>query len=150
MGLFSGIKNNYHKAQAATVAQTIIQQQAELGLMECPPDLAGPMANKLVQTCWDHQPDTFEGKFGQRPHKLTTAATAFATAALAIQRPELKNGMAMCLGVILAEVEKNGAMYPFNSMDSQLLERAAEVFHEVAEEHAASSPLSSELETLSS
>lgn len=147
MGLFSGIKNNFHKAQAATVAQTIIKQQSERGLMECPPKLAGQMAHKLVEACWARQPDVYEGKFGQRPHKLTTAATAFATAALAVKRAELKLGMAMCLGIILTEVEQNRPMYPLNSMDDQLLTQAAEVFHEVTGEQA-NSPLASELDSV--
>jgi len=130
MALFSGIKSTYKKSEAAVVVQNLLEHQAKAGLFELEP---ASLANKLVATVWDQKPDVFDGKFGQRPHKITVAASALANG-IHLFGDDDPNGYALILslGNILSELEVNGRLYPLNSLDLKLLEDAASTFAGIA------------------
>ncbi|MCL5668515.1 MAG: hypothetical protein M1392_00605 [Gammaproteobacteria bacterium] len=129
MGLFSGIKSNYKKSEAAVVVQNLLEHYE---LLDLGPSL---MANKLVAAIWEEKPDVFSGKFGQRPHKLTVAAAALANGIHLFEKNDLNRSvLALSLGTILSEIEVNGGLYPLNSLDRQLLEEAQAGFFKVAGE----------------
>lgn len=130
MGLFSGIKNTYQKSIAAVVVQNLLEHQAKAENFDGDP---ASVANKLVAEVWDHKPDIFNGKFGQRPHKLAVAAAALANGIHMFEESDSnRNALILSLGNILSEIEVNGRLYPLNSLDHQLLEDAQAKFLEVA------------------
>ena len=132
MGLFNGIKNTYKKSEAAVVVQNLLEHQASFGLFDHDP---ARFANQLVQRAWDSKPDIFAGKFGQRPHKLSTAAIALALGyRLMSESDRNRDALLISLGIILADLKKNAMLYPFNGVDEHLLERAVAVYQEAAEE----------------
>lgn len=131
MGLFSGIKNNYKKSEAAVVVQNLLEHQQKIGLFDANP---GSTATRLVGDLWDARPDIFNGNFGQRPHKLTVAAAALASG-LRSQWPNEsdRNAILVCLGIVLSEVERNGSLYPFNGVDERLIALSLARFQEEAD-----------------
>jgi hypothetical protein len=132
MGLFSGVKNTYRKSEAAVVIQNVLENQVRRGLFTSDPAMA---ANRLVEGVWRDKSDLFEGKFGQRPHKLSVAiaALSFAVASGPKSHPN-RDGFVLAFVTLLKEVETNGRLYAFNGVDNFLLERAAEVFGKLAAE----------------
>lgn len=126
MTIFSRIKDNYKKSEAAVVVQNLLEIQAKIGYFGHDP---AKFATVLIQSAWDEKPDIFGGKFGQRPHKLAVAAIALSRG-LSLCRHDDPHRMALLasLGKVLAEVHTNAGFYPFNNLDSTLLEAAGEVF----------------------
>jgi len=146
MGLFSGIKSTYKKSEAAVVVQNLLEHQARVGLFDLDP---AKSATTFTQLVWDSKPDVFNGKFGQRPHKIVVAASALANATQLFDRNDLNgDAVVISLGNILSEIEANGRLYPFNSLDDQLLEGAVATFVEISQE-LENSPLSGEIDKLS-
>lgn len=132
MGLFSGIKNTYKKSEAAVVVQNLLELQANVGLFDLDP---AKFANKLVGIAWDSKPDVFNGKFGQRPHKMTVAASALANGIELFDDDDLnRNALVLSLGNIVSELATNGRLYPFNSLDHQLLEVSMSIYVEIIQE----------------
>lgn len=130
MGIISGIKNTFKKSEAAVVVQNLLEHQSGAGLFDGDPARS---ATLLVEAAWQTRPDVFDGKFGQRPHKLSVAAIAFANA-VQRSRPDNPNrdAFGLCLGMLLSEAESNGSFYPLTSMDHHLLSDAAAVFSALA------------------
>ena len=136
MGLFSGIKSTYKKSEAAVVVQNLLEHQAKVGFLDLDP---AKLANKLVEVVWDSKPDVFDGKFGQRPHKITVAASALANGIELFEDGDLnRDALVLSLGNILSELETNGRLYPFNSLDHQLLDASISIFAEIAKESSKS------------
>lgn len=135
MGLFGGIKDTYRKSEAAVVVQNLLETQVNSGLFEMDP---ARFANKLVQVTWDSKPEIFNGKLGQRPDKVTTAAMSLLTGITLMGKDDLnRNALMLCLGNLLAEIERNASLYSFNKIDEKLLSNAAHAFSEISEEFVA-------------
>ncbi|HET6913708.1 MAG TPA: hypothetical protein VFH71_10275 [Rhodanobacteraceae bacterium] len=131
MGLFSGIKDTFKMSEAAVVVQNLLEHQAKCGLFDLSP---AAYATELVGKVWQGKPDVFGGKFGQRPHKISTAAVALGFGYSRMREDDLnRNAVLLALGMLLAEVERNGNLYPLNSLDHQLLENVAKRFAEAVE-----------------
>ncbi len=136
MGIFGGIKNTYKKSEAAAVVQNLLEHQASVGLFSLDP---AKLATKLTGAVWDSKPDVFNGKFGQRPHKITVAASALASGIGLFDVSDLnRNALVLSLGNLLSELETNGRLYPLNSLDHQLLEASISTFTEIVEEFSES------------
>lgn len=132
MGLFSGIKSNWKKSEAAVIIQNLLEIQQKAGLLNLDP---AKTANTLIGNVWETMPDVFDGKFGQRPHKLSVAVAALATGIKTLRLFEDDQvSLLIALGTALREVETNGSFYPFNSIDNRLLTSAAELFVEITKE----------------
>ncbi|WP_447904164.1 hypothetical protein [Stenotrophomonas geniculata] len=132
MGLFSAIKDNFKKSEAAVCVQNLLEQQQRIGYFTGNP---ANFANVIVQAAWDDRPDIFSGKFGQRPHKIAVTAVALSRA-LSVSREGDANRVALlaCLGTALSEAHMNAGFYPFNNLDMTLIEAAGEVFIEKGNE----------------
>lgn len=130
MGLFRGIKDTYKKSEAAVIVQNLLEHQVSIGTFDDDP---AKLANQLVGKVWESLPDVFGGKFGQRPHKISVAATSLVHGieTLDKQSPS-RAGLVFSLGALLNEVNTNGSFYPFNSTDLRLLNMSAEIFSEEA------------------
>ena len=135
MGLFSGIKSTYKKSEAAVVVQNLLEIQAQVGLLELDP---AKLANQLVGSVWDAKPDIYDGRFGQRPHKISVAASALARGALESTPSSYRDALVISLGNILSELEVNGGFYPLNSMDHTLIELAVKVLEDLSNEPSVS------------
>lgn len=145
MRLFSGIKDTFKKSEAAVVVQNLLEMQQKSGLFDSDPATS---ATKLIDAIWTKSPHLFDGRFGQRPHKISLAASAFANAieVLGNTNPN-SNCFAICLGNIINEVSVNGKLYPLNNLDMDLLNSAAKIFAKFSEDLAAS-PLGREVNRL--
>lgn len=114
MGLFSGIKDNYKKSEAAVVVQKLLEIQANAGMLSLPP--AG-LATKLVDAVWSERPAVFGGKYGQRPFKMSVAATALANGVLMFEdEMTTRNALLLSLGNIFSEIEVNRRLYPLTML----------------------------------
>lgn len=145
MILFSWIKDNWKKSEAAVVVQNLLELMAAAGLFE---QDAAKVANTLVSRVWDSDATLFAGSNGQRPHKLAVAAVAFAYTLddMPLEGPNVPP-FALGLGKILDEVGKNGYRYPFSALDTMLLSGAAGVFTSVYRQ-LGDTPLGQELEEI--
>jgi hypothetical protein len=131
MGLLGGLKSTYAKAEAAVVVQNLLQHQFDIGNLSLDP---AKLANNLVAAVWNAKTDILSGKFGQRPHKIAVAAIALGNGISSFDDNDgTRNVLIISLGNILSEVEVNGRLYPFNSLDGQLFEDAASCFAEALE-----------------
>lgn len=130
MGLFNRAKAALKMSHAAVVVQNLLEHQAKCGLFDLNP---AACANELVSAVWQGKPDVFSGRYGQWPHKISTAAIALAVGVKRMKdgNPN-RNAVLLALGTVLAEVERNGNLYPFTRLDEQLLESAVAVFTEAA------------------
>ena len=140
----SGMVNTFKKSEAAVVVQKLLEIQAIAGLFD--KDCAA-YAQVLVDAAWSEKPTVFDGSFGQRPFKLSVAATALANGLSHLKGntsqvrsdSSTRDALVLSLGNIFLEVETNGNLYPLNSLDHQLLEDAKTVYIEVSEEMTSSS-----------
>jgi len=132
MGLFSGIKDNIKKSEAAVCVQNLLEQQQKIGYFSGNP---ANNANSIVQAAWDERPHVFNGKFGQRPHKISVAAIVLSRAlSLSSEGDPNRFALLACLGTAVAEAHTNASFYPFNNLDMTLIEAAGEVFFEKGNE----------------
>lgn len=132
MSILSGIKSTYKKSEAAVVVQNLLEDKKRIGLLYSEP---AKLATKLVGLAWAAKPDVFDGKFGERPHKITVAACALATGVELFDDADFdRNAIILSLGDILSEVETNGRLYPLNNVDHALLEFAMSIFSKIGEE----------------
>jgi hypothetical protein len=145
MGLFSGITSAYKKSEAAVIVQNLLEYQARFGFLDRDP---AKFANELVSAVWDSKPDVFEGKFGQRPFKITVAASALANGiGLFRDGDPNRDAIVLSLGSILSELETNGRLYPLNSLDGELIEASMATFAEIAKEFS-ESPIATEVDRI--
>lgn len=132
MGFFSGIKDNIKKSEAAVCVQNLLEQQQKIGYFSGNP---ANYANSIVQAAWDERPHVFNGKFGQRPHKISVTAIALSRAlSLSSEGDPNRFALLACLGTAVAEAHTNAGFYPFNNLDMTLIEAAGEVFIEKGNE----------------
>lgn len=142
MPIFKGFKNTYKKSEAAVVLQNLLEMQAKSGLFELNP---ATTANDLIDRVWNDAPHKFDGRFGQRPHKIALAGAALTKAIHSLPfNDTVRNSFCLCLANILSEVEANGSLYPFSNLDFELLSEAASALRANTTD-ALNSPLGEEL-----
>ena len=134
MGLFSGIKDNLNKSEAAVVVQTLFEKHQQNFSLSVPP---AALANKLIESTWNSAPELFNGgKSGARPHKASIAAYSLACAARGANikgtNEEMELAFSMCLGRILRAIERTPESFPFTDIDLRLLEQAQKTFIDLA------------------
>ena len=138
MSIFGGIKNTIKKTEAELILENLLKIQFKAFYIHENPSR---LAEKLVSEVWQSQPDVFDGKFGQRPFKLTAAAAALS---YAIKRLDKDNpnrvALIMSLGNLFSELEVNEKLYPLNSLDHKLLEESLGVLKLEMSEILNSSP----------
>lgn len=124
MRLFGGIISTFKKSEAAIVVQNLLSHQAKIGLFAKDP---AEIATILISNVWNAKPDIFNGKFGKRPHKLSTAAAALSReiAGMDFDHPDFAS-FQICLGNILREYDTNGGLYSLSNIDHSLLKVALE------------------------
>lgn len=126
MGFFSRLNSTYQKSKAAAVVQSLLEEQVRAGMLSLQP---AALANKLTELAWTSYPDVFDGKFGQRPNKITVVACALAKGVEVLNgRNTDKTAVALLLGKVLSELETNGSFYPLSSADHKLLEGPIQTF----------------------
>lgn len=133
MGFFKGIKDNFKKSEAAVVVQNLLEEAAQMEMFQ---GSASKTANLIVGYAWDELSEVLDGRRGLRPHKITVAAVALARAINmedADKAFSYSHTLAFCLSKIIAEVERNGVLYPLNQLDMKLLNAAGEIFAEFAD-----------------
>ncbi|MCE5232945.1 MAG: hypothetical protein ABFC67_07295 [Mizugakiibacter sp.] len=134
MAIFDGIRNNWRKAEAASIVQQLLEHDQKFGLVRRG---AARYANELVGLAWQQSPHLYDGSRGVLPHKVAVAASALAHGAKAAigrdpQDPEAY-ALVVCLGQILQDVEHHDYLYTLNRLDEHLLGSAAQTFSEVSE-----------------
>lgn len=138
MGYFSDATSAYKKSEAAAVVHNLLEHQAKIGLLDADPQ---QLANRLVSLAWEQKPDLFDGKSGQRPHKISVAAAALANGIDQFaQKDTNRPALVLALGTILLEIETNGRLYSLSGVDHTLIEAAAMIFSEMATDHQGEKP----------
>jgi len=136
-------------AEATSVVANLMDECARRGACE-PWTKAkrNAVASRLVAAAWAKDPSLFDGRYGRRPHRVSVAASAFAGA---LCRWEIETTLGeicfLCLGLLLAEIERNGPKYPLTDLDKVLLEGASETFMRVVQK-ADATPLGQEISQL--
>jgi hypothetical protein len=132
MGFFNDAKSVYKKSEAAVVVQNLLEHQAKIGLLDVN---AQQLANRLVTLVWEQKPDIFDGKFGQRPHKISVAAAALANGLDQFAKGDTnRSALVLSLGTVLSEIETNGRLYSLTGVDQTLIEAAAMIFSDAVKE----------------
>lgn len=140
MGILNSIRNTAEKSKAAVIVENVLAEIKEDVRVMGGIKNHKKLATNLVDNVWDEHPDVFSGKFGQRPNKITVAAAAFGHELDRVvnHTPPLDKGYPLlinvCLGMILAELEKNGRLYPFNSLDDELLKVTVKIFEDTTDD----------------
>lgn len=144
MGFISNTINCYKGSEAALIVRNLLERQANLHCYDLPPRAT---ASLYVANVWEAKPDIYSGKFDQRPHRIIIAAKSLAheLTAMAVENIN-RQAVFVSLGNLLIEIESNGRLYPFNSLDEYLLEEATETY--IAEANVSSVPLQNEIENL--
>jgi len=133
MGLLDGFKDIKHKSDAAVIVQNLLEHQARAGLYSLDP---ASEATRLVEIVWLSHRDLFSGKFGQRPHKITVAASAIANGLNLYQADEPnRNALLLSLGKIFSELAVNERKYALNSLDQELLEASMAPLDKIASKY---------------
>ncbi|MCF1708732.1 hypothetical protein L0V05_07885 [Tabrizicola sp. J26] len=123
--MFRGVKDQWKKAEAATVIEILLERQVKMGLLDANPAL---VANKLVEKAWDNQRQFFDGRIGNRPHKISFAAGVMAMALEQLPPTGLLYGPVMeCLCALLTDLDERGIDFPVTSIDAKLLAAAQQV-----------------------
>ena len=125
MGFFNSIKSNWKQYEAVVVLSELLEDQVTHGNFTSDPRQT---AKLLISKIWSERPDIFNGKFGQRPHKLTVSAMSLAYALESLS-PENINfiGLRIVLANLLEEWRNNGSSYPLNTLDNKLLKAAGQI-----------------------
>lgn len=148
MRFFKGVKDTYKKSEAAALAQNLLSIFVQNQTFRRD---AATVANQLVGSIWDEIPQLLNGEQGNRPHKFTVAASAFAHA-IRIEDAELPTSDShiylLCIGKILIELEQRSEKYPLTGLDHLLLGQVNEVFMTFSDAHSAT-PLAKEIATFS-
>lgn len=130
--MFKGIKNNYWKSEAAVVVKNLLDMQVNAGAFHENP---ASSANDLVAAVWEKSPHVFDGRFGQRPHKVGIAAAALSNA-VSLLGPYNPNAQAfaLCLVNIPNEATANRNLYPFTALDNDIFSEAMAVIERVSKD----------------
>ncbi len=140
--MFKRMKNNWKKAEAATIVQNLLAEAKSIGWFSRDPAY---IANVLVGALWEQMPDALEGKFGTRPHKLAIAASSLgATILLEDDWGSDTPGIKFAFIKIMQEISVNGPLYGLDQTDYFILEDAQKVFSRASAELGA--PMLEEIE----
>lgn len=116
--MFSGLRTMWRLNAASLTVRNLLE------LHGCP--FAKDISCRWVAEVNAQKPDLFNGRFGQRPHKISVAAVALAQGFT----PEYNyaEGYAhKAMGTLLTEIAINGQLYAFNGIDHALFELADDV-----------------------
>jgi len=120
------IKKYWRQAEASTLIINLLEEYKKTNPVFSA-DTNGS-GNLFVQNVWNERPDIFDGKFGQRPNKITVATRALAKAIDEIpDNAKNKVGVLWALTFLLEEIQINGKLYPFNSLDWQLIDESNQI-----------------------
>lgn len=142
--LLRSIKDNYKKAEAAAVAENLLQIFADSGISDLP---AARTANRIISDVWERAPTLLSGRQGPRPHKATFAAAAFSSAINAKPAPDHpeKTTYMLCLGKILEHFSLNAS--GLNKTDQMIIDLSLKTFKHHAQEMS-KSPIGEDIEML--
>ncbi len=108
-------------------------------------DLLGPMAktlppgrvnlaevaNELVDNLWATDPDTYGGRYGQRPHKLTIVASALALAvSKSTGEDYTRYFYAHAFTSVVSVYIEMKELYPLSDLDHLLMEDVMDVYRQ--------------------
>jgi hypothetical protein len=117
--MFSGLKTMWRLNAASLTVRNLLE------LHGCP--FAKDISCRWVAEVNAQKPDLFNGRFGQRPHKISVAAVALAQGFT--PEYDYAEGYAQgAIGTLLTEVAVNGWRYPFNGIDHTLLQLADDLY----------------------
>lgn len=123
---FSYIFNFYKKKEAESLVIGLLKVPARSVFISINPET---LANQLVSIAWEQKPDIFNGRFGQRPHRISAAAAALSYGLIHFPSDsEEQPAIAIALANLLSDMSLNANLYPFNSMDVSLLSAALDQY----------------------
>lgn len=119
MGIFTRFGNIWAQSNAAIVAENM--------LLLSEPDLDRAVSKEFSKICinkaWEIYPDVFNGRYGQRPHKIITALVGMAQVLNSTERNHSYfKLLLLATSKLFQEIEKNRSLYPFKSIDYKMIE----------------------------
>jgi hypothetical protein len=124
MSFFSGIKNTWKHAEYSVFLQGFLDPMARTGSISVRPDANSmrDFSTLLTDAAWQAFPEAFDGRFGQRPHKISAALTAMASGLLIDDIDRItKTGLSLGIYKLISAIEANADLYPFSTMDWKLI-----------------------------
>lgn len=130
--MISFLKVFYKKCITAALIQELVERRQGLFINV---NNSGMLARQIVLDAWKEKPDIFNGKYGNYPHKISTAAYALSLAmkTYSHETPEFMMAM-LSLSDILNEVSTHGDLYPFTLLDLSLIDEAIENCSQIMKE----------------
>lgn len=127
--MFGRFKSMFKVSEAGNIVKDAIRATA-VGTPEFDVDT---LATRLVSMVYASKPDLFDGKMGQRPHPVATAAAALAQGLKT--RPEgfgdaVDQPMFLALGSILLSVSTHSQTYGLGGYDVPMLKVAEQAYWE--------------------
>ena len=131
MGIFSGIKNNLKKSEAAVVVQNLLEIQQRKGFAVSSPQI---LASTIIGGAWDEKPYFFDGSKYRRPHKITIAAISLARYCERYPTDTDHEAALSSLATALDELQKNPDKYELQDIDYKFIELATKIFEKLVPE----------------
>jgi hypothetical protein len=134
MGLFTDISSNRRKSEAAVIVAKLLKSFADAGLFDHSP---AAIARKLVNQAWKARSEVYIGRFRQRPHPVTIAASALASGFdLFAEDDAGRTVLFAALGQTLSDAQRHGKTYRLGYADQKLFDEAMHVFAELQEDRS--------------
>ncbi|UYM16296.1 hypothetical protein [Endozoicomonas euniceicola] len=144
MGIFSFVKDNIKKSEAAVVIQNILEMGLNMGLVTEDPAMK---ANQIISNAWDEKSHLLSGEYSKRPNKYSFAAFSLS---LELDKTNVDDyeftGIQMALGQLINYIHNDKTSLSYSDIDIELMEKAINTFVAKAEEFESSNdPLLKEL-----
>lgn len=122
MGFLSSIWSLWKKTEASGLLIGLFKSKHH-HFLSSDGETIEKIAMDAVNKAFDKYPDVFNGHFGQRPFKLTTAFVGLSILLDTLNvRNKNFNFLMMSLLELYKEIEVNQNFYPFKSMDFQIID----------------------------
>lgn len=127
--MFGKLKSMTKLSEASGIVEDAIRRTSPFG----PEFDVKTLSSRLVAMLYSTKPDLFDGKMGQRPHPLATAAASLAQGLK--QRPQgfsedVDASMFLALGSLLQSASANSQTYRFGGYDVPLLKVSEQSYWE--------------------
>ena len=119
MGLFTEIGNIWAKSNSAIIVENYLRQHEP----SLPPEDSKAMASICVNKSWEIYPDVFDGKYGQRPHKIVIALVGMTQVINSTERNHQSFQLMLLSTVNLyRDILANSELLPLKNIDYKMIE----------------------------
>jgi hypothetical protein len=121
--MLNGIKDNWRKAEAAAVVQTLLEgfgRRAGMSVLDF-----DKLANVMVDRAWTENDHLFSGYRAGRPHKVALAAASLANLLTKIPPDEQIHALlSLCLSEVMRDLNDRGHLLYLSELDRVMISTA--------------------------